>query len=307
MKKRKLLILFAMLLCLLPLSAMASTLPPIISTEETAAALSNPDLIILDIRKIEEYKAGHIPGAISMFYGNLAIKRGDSDNELTPDDELVDLLGSTGIKPESSIIVYGKTDTPADRVNITRVAWTLKYAGVAKVSVMNGGFEKWSIREKRAVSTDMAKPKAVSYKGKFNKAIFVNKDYVKNSLNKTLIVDVREPDFFEGKQKLPMVAKMGRIAGAVNLPSTQVFEKYPPGDHMETCCWTFKDTETLKNMATGVVGVDPNREIIVYCDTGRVASTWWFILSEVLGYKNVKLYDGSMQEWTKDDSAPMLP
>lgn len=307
MKKRKLLILFAMLLCLLSLSAMASTLPPIISTEETAAALSNPDLIILDIRKIEEYKAGHIPGAISMFYGNLAIKRGDSDNELTPDDELVDLLGSAGIKPESTIIVYGKTDTPADRVNVARVAWTLKYAGVGKVSIMNGGFEKWSIREKRAVSTDMAKPKAVSYKGKFNKAIFVNKDYVKNSLNKALIVDVREPDSFDGKQKLPMVAKLGRIAGAVNLPTMQIFEKYPPGEHMETCCWTIKETDALKNMATGVVGLDLNREIIVYCDTGRVASPWWFILSELLGYKNVKLYDGSMQEWTKDDSAPMLP
>ena len=100
MNKQKLFMLMAIFLCLLPLAAMATALPPIISTEETAAALTNPDLIILDIRKIEEYKAGHIPGAISMFYGTLAIKRGDSDNELTPDDELIDILGSAGIKPE---------------------------------------------------------------------------------------------------------------------------------------------------------------------------------------------------------------
>jgi thiosulfate/3-mercaptopyruvate sulfurtransferase len=50
-----------------------------------------------------------------------------------------------------------------------------------------------------------------------------------------------------------------------------------------------------------------NKEIIVYCDSGRVASAWWFILNEVLGYKNVKNYDGSMEEWTKDETAPVEP
>ena len=78
---------------------------------------------------------------------------------------------------------------------------------------------------------------------------------------------------FNGKQKLPFVAKAGRIAGAVNLPTAQVFEKYPPGEHLETCCYTFKEVNALKNMATGVVGGDLNREIIVYCDSGRVASS----------------------------------
>ncbi|MBN1547736.1 MAG: sulfurtransferase [Syntrophaceae bacterium] len=310
LKRRKILVLLAMLFFLLPFSAMATDLPPIVSTEELAAALTNPDLVVVDIRKVEEYKAGHIPGAISVFYGTLAITRADNANELPMDDDLIDTIGSAGIKPDSIVVIYGKTDTPPERVNITRAAWTLKYAGVEKVSVMNGGFEKWSIREKRPVSTEMEKPKSVSFKGKFNKTILADKDYVWKSLGSKgmiLIVDVREPDFFDGQQKLPFVAKAGRIAGAVNLPSMQVFEKYPPGDHMEMCCWTFKDTDTLRNMATGVVGLDPTREIIVYCDTGRVASTWWYILSQVLGYKNVKLYDGSMQEWSKDDNAPMLP
>ncbi|MCK7503363.1 MAG: rhodanese-like domain-containing protein [Desulfobacterales bacterium] len=104
-----------------------------------------------------------------------------------------------------------------------------------------------------------------------------------------------------------MWLKAGRIKGAVNLPTVQVFDKYPPGDHMEQCCWTYKDIAALKNMATGVVGSDLSKEIIVYCDSGRVASAWWFILREVMGYENVKSYDGSMEEWSKDETAPMEP
>jgi thiosulfate/3-mercaptopyruvate sulfurtransferase len=68
-----------------------------------------------------------------------------------------------------------------------------------------------------------------------------------------------------------------------------------------------KDRDQLKNMASGVVGSDLSREIIVYCDTGRVATAWWFILNEVLGYKNVRNYDGSMQEWAKDPKARIEP
>jgi thiosulfate/3-mercaptopyruvate sulfurtransferase len=307
MKKAKILMMTFIILCLLPMAALVQAFSPIVSTEDLAAGLTNPGQVIVDIRKVEEYKAGHIPGAINVFYGTWAIKIGDNDNQLPADDDLVDILGSAGIKPDSTVVIYGKTDTGSDRVNITRVAWTLKYAGVEKVSVMNGGFEKWSIREKRPVTTDATSPKSISYKGEFNKKILVDKGYVLANVGKVLIVDVREPDFFSGLQKLPFVAKAGRIAGAVNLPTMQIFEKYPPGEHMEPCCWTYKDKETLKNMATGVVGQDLSREMIVYCDTGKVASVWWFVLTEVLGYTNVKNYDGSTQEWMRDPNAPILP
>jgi thiosulfate/3-mercaptopyruvate sulfurtransferase len=306
-KTKRLLIPIIVFLCLFPLSALAQALSPILSTEDLATSLKNPDLVVVDIRKVEDYKAGHIPGAINVFYGTWAIKKGDSDNELPADDDLMDTLSSAGIRPESPVVVYSQTGTGPDRVNTTRVAWTMKYAGVKNISVLSGGFEKWSIREKRPLTEEVTRPKSVPYKGKFDKNVLATKSYVQSRLGKALIVDVREPDFFNGAQKLPFVAKAGRIAGAVNLPTAQVFDKYPPGEHLETCCYTFKGTDVLKNMATGVIGGDLNREIIVYCDSGRVASTWWFILHEVLGYKDVRNYDGSMQEWAKDPSAPVNP
>lgn len=299
--------LLVFLLILLPAAALAQGFGPIVSTDDLAKNLKEAGIIIVDIRKVENYKAGHIPGALGIAYNNWAPGKGGLKNEMPADDDLLDMLSSNGIGPDSTVVVYGTTGTGPDRVDVTRVAWTLKYAGVQKVSVLSGGLEKWAVREQREVSSDFVRPKAKAYKGKINKELVVKKDYVKNQIGKAMIVDVREPAFFKGEQKLPFVAKAGRIKGAVNLPTVQVFEKYPPGDHLEACCWTYKDLAALKNMASGVVGSDLDSEIIVYCDTGKVASAWWFILTEGLGYKNVKIYDGSTEDWMKDESAPTEP
>ena len=307
MKKIKFFPFLLIIFLLLPLAALAQEFSPVVSTEWLQQNLNNPKLIIVDIRKVEDYRVGHIPGAISVFYGTWAVKRGDIDNQLPEDDELVDILSSAGISSDSIVVVAGTTESGPDRVNITRVAWTLKYAGVKTVGILDGGHTKWIVREKRPVSTEPVRPKVKPYQGKFDKNLLATKDYVMSRMGKALIVDVREPEFFSGKNKLPFVAKAGRITGAVNLPTVQVFEKYPPGEHLETCCYTLKDKAQLKNMASGVVGSDLNREIIVYCDTGRVASMWWFILHEVLGYTNVRLYDGSMQEWATDPTAKIEP
>ena len=307
MKKIKYFSLLLIVFLFLPLTAIAQEFSPVVSTDWLQQNLDNPKVIIVDIRKVEDYRAGHIPGAISMFYGTWAIKKGELDNQLPEDDELIDLLSSAGISPDSIVVVAGTTESGPDRVNTTRVAWTLKYAGVKTVGILDGGYTKWMVREKRTVSTEAVKPKAKPYRGKFDKNLLAKKDYVMSQLGKALIVDVREPEFFNGTNKLPFVAKAGRIAGAVNLPTAQVFDKYPPGEHLETCCYTLKDKAQLKNMASGVVGSDLSREIIVYCDSGRVASMWWFILHDVLGYTNVKNYDGSMQEWAKDPNAKMEP
>ena len=295
------------LLILLPAMVWAEGFSPILSTDDLAKMLKDPGVIVVDIRKVEDYKAGHIPGALGIFYGNWAPGMGGLQNEMPADDDLIDLLSANGIGPDSTVVVYGTTAAPPDRANVTRVAWALKYAGVKKVAVLSGGFEKWATREKKEVSQEVVKPKAKPYTGKVNKDLLVKKDYVKNQIGKATIVDTREPAFFKGEQKLPFVAKAGRIKNSVNLPSVQIFDKYPPGEHMEQCCWTYKDVAALKNMASGVVGSDLDKEIIVYCDSGRVASIWWFILSDVMGFKNVKMYDGSAEDWMKDAAAPTEP
>lgn len=283
-----------LLVLAVPMAALAAAIAPLVATDWLQQNLNAPGQVIIDIRKVEEYKAGHIPNSVSSVYNTWAVKKGDLLNELPPEDDLRDALGVAGIGPDSTVVVIGKLDTPSDRADITRVAWTMKYAGVQNVSVLNGAINRW-VAEKKPVTSEPGKAKSRPYNGKFNPGMLVNKDYVMKNLGKTLIVDVREPDFYAGRKKLEFVPQAGRIKGAVNLPTSLVYQ--PDG--------TYKDKSGLAAAAEPVVGKDLSREIIVYCDTGKVCSTWWYMLTQVLGYKNVKSYDGSMMEWAKDPNAPV--
>ena len=295
MKRKKLIYLLFILVLAIPLSAFGREIAPIVSTDWLEKNLNNPKLVMVDIRKVEDYKEGHVPNSINVFYGTWAVKKKELDNELPELDDLFDIIGSAGIKPDSLVVVIGKTDTVPDRVNQTRIAWTLIYAGIENVAVLDGAYNKW-LKDKKPVSTDLVKPKSVEYKGKVNKEIFATKDYVLSRIGKSIIVDTRMPDFFFGVSKLPIVGKAGHIPGAVSLPSPWIF----------TEDGTFKAVEELEAMAAGVVGTDKSKEIIPCCDTGRLCSGWWYLLREVFGYKDVKYYDGSMQEWGKDPATPVV-
>jgi thiosulfate/3-mercaptopyruvate sulfurtransferase len=295
-KSVKFLLIFVLLGLLLPFALLARDIEPIVSTDWLEKNLNNPKLIIVDVRKVEDYKTGHIPNAINVVYGSWVVMKDGLRNEMPPTDDLSDVISAAGINPDSLVVVVGKTDSIPNRTDISRVAWTLKFAGIGNVALLDGGFDKWTT-DKKALSTDMVKAKSSSYQAKINAGLFADKAYVMNAVGKALIVDVREPEFYQGTKKMDFVAKPGRIKGAVNLPTSQAFT--PAG--------TFKSKADLSALATAATGADPSKEVIVYCDTGKVCTTWAFIMTDWLGYKNVKIYDGSTEEWMKDPQAPIEP
>jgi len=296
MKKLRLLGVMLVVLLLLPMSVFARDVAPIVSADWIEKNLANQKVVILDVRKVEEYKTGHIPGAVNVFYGSWAIKKGDLLNELPANDDLFDAIGSAGIDANSIVVLVGKTEAMPDRFDMTRVAWTLKYAGVENVAILDGGQNQW-VKDKKPLSTDAVKAKSKAYRGKINAGLFVNKDYVTSRLGKAIILDTRGPAFYQGKEKLPFVPKVGRIKGAVNLPVGQLFT--PEG--------LYKDQAALLALATAAVGADKTKEIIAYCDTGKTCTAWTFVLTDLFGYKDVKVYDGSSMEWLKDPNAPVEP
>jgi thiosulfate/3-mercaptopyruvate sulfurtransferase len=277
---------------LLPAAAFAAE--PFVTTEWLQANLSK--VTVLDVRKVEEYNDGHIPGSINVFYGVWGIKKGVLLNELPSDDDLKDILSAAGIEPTTQVVVVSKGETMPLRTDATRVAWTLRYAGVENAAVLSGGIEKW-IADKKPLSKDAVKPKAKPYRGKFNKQFLANKAYVMGALGKAVLGDVRAPEFFKGEKKLEFVPATGRIKGAVNLPPGALFN----ADN------TYKSKAEIEAIAKPIVGADLNKEIILYCDTGKVCTTWWLALNDLLGYKNVKVYDGSSMEWLADPAAPKEP
>jgi thiosulfate/3-mercaptopyruvate sulfurtransferase len=290
--KTKVVVVLLAALLLLPAAAFAGE--PFVTTEWLQGNLSK--VTVVDVRKVEEYNEGHIPGAINVFYGVWGIKKGVLLNELPSDDDMRDILSAAGIEPATAVVVVSKNETMPLRTDATRVAWTLRYAGVENVAVLSGGIEKW-VAEKKALSKDAVKPKAKGYKGKFNKQFFASKADVMGALGKAVLADVRPPEFFKGEKKLDFVAKTGRIKGAVNLPPGALFN--PDG--------TYKSKAEAEAIAKPVVGADLNKPIIVYCDTGKVCTTWWLALHDLLGYKDVKVYDGSSMEWMADPAAPVEP
>jgi thiosulfate/3-mercaptopyruvate sulfurtransferase len=289
----KLLIVFLFVL-LLPLAGQARGVEPIVSTDWLLENLKNPKLIILDVRRVEEYREGHIPGALSAFYGSWAYMKDGLYSSLPEKDDLNDTIGYFGIGFDNWVVVTGCMDTPRLSYQSARVACTLQYAGIKNVAILNGGMNKW-IAEKKPLSQKIAQAKAKTFTGKYSRAKFADKDYVKERLGKAVMLDVREREFFSGEKKMDCVPKIGHIPGAFNMPTSCAFNQDK----------TFKTKEELAAIAEAAIGKDRNKEIITYCDIGQCCPIWSYILAEVLNYKNVRLYDGAMQEWMQDPEAPV--
>ncbi len=278
-----------------PVVSSALDLPRIVTTDWLEKNGSDPAVRIVDIRKPEEFKAGHVPNAINLYFDSLAVKRNNLENQLPEADDLSDLLKDAGIDPTTLVVVVGPVDSLKYQVNQTRIAWTFRYAGVAQVGVLDGGFNKW-LAEKKPLATEAGKVVTAKGKTKSNPQFLASKADLAAKAGKAIILDARNPEFFFGVEKLPFVNRAGHPPHSVSLPSAWIFTKEG----------TYKSKDELASIATGVVGTDKAAEIIIYCDTGRLATGWWFILSEVLGYQKVAMYDGSMQEWAADANAPMV-
>ncbi|MBW1781542.1 MAG: sulfurtransferase [Deltaproteobacteria bacterium] len=272
----------------------ARSTPPIVTTDWLAKHMKDPGLVIVDIRSDKEYLAGHIPSAVHVPMPSWIVKRNGLLLEVPEDAALFQTLGSAGIDKDSKVVVVNRANHPYPLADTARVADMLIYAGVPNASVLSGGYDKW-VKEKKAVSKDPSKPTPVTYKGQTNKNMFVSKKDVQEKMGKCTLVDARTPDVYFGVVKEPFCARPGHIQGATCWPVPWMWTKEG----------TYKDSNALKQTAAGVMGDDPSKEIIVYCGVGGYAAAAWLVLHDVLGYQNVKIYDGSAQEWTADPSAPV--
>jgi thiosulfate/3-mercaptopyruvate sulfurtransferase len=166
---------------------------------------------------------------------------------------------------------------------------------VKNVAVLDGGYPKWAT-EHKPTSNDVPKVKSIPYSNKVNKEMFVSMDYVRKQIGKPLLIDARDAEVYFGVVIEPFAPKEGHIPHARSLPTPWMWKLNPDGTYV------YRDKKTLVAMATGVIGRHRDKEIIVYCGVGGYASSWWFVLTQVLGYENVKIFDGSAQEWVKKGS-----
>jgi thiosulfate/3-mercaptopyruvate sulfurtransferase len=291
---KKCFMLVILMLFFIPLAAFSANVEPVVSTDWLAKNLSNPKVVIIDIRKAEDYKENHIQNSINLVAKSWITKKKDILNEMISDDDLKDLIGDAGIKLDSIVVVVGTVTAPIDLVSAARVAWTLIYAGVKDAAILNGGIEKWE-KDGKPLAKTVMKPKAKPFTPKFDKTLLVNKDYVMKNLDKAIIVDVRPADFYSGEKKQTFVERAGHLKNAKNLPWGTLLNEDK----------TYKSKDEIEKIMAPVIGTDKTKTIIFYCDTGMFATPVWLMAYSLSGYTNAKVYDGSAQEWAADPNVPM--
>ncbi|NMM38869.1 MAG: sulfurtransferase [Glaciimonas sp.] len=266
---------------------------PLVTPVELKALLANPVVRVIDVRPGPEYVNNHIPGALSAPYGDW---RGPASNpgDLPLLPQLTKLVQRLGLTPANHVVVVSSGADSTDFGASARVYWTLKVLGLKNLSILNGGVEAWNAA---SLPQDRVVPKVVAstFAPKFDQSLIASRDEVAAQVNnpKTRLVDARPAAFFLGNASHPAAKVAGTIHNAVNLDNGKWFK---PGTAI------FLSVEDAKKVAA-IAGITSQDQIISFCNTGHWAATNWFAMSEILGLKNVKLYPGSMVDWTQASSA----
>ena len=179
-------------------------------------------------------------------------------------DDLEDTVCSLGLDEGSHVIIVGKSSADEDLVNTTRVAWTLKYAGVKNLSILDGGYDKWLVGN-NPVSIQTKRPSKGSFKCHPDDSILATKTNVDCSCTgKAAIVDTRPSTQYTGETVCVMVKKKGHIPGAMNLPYSLVFTKqggFEKKERLQDICfqehWESTRIEKLSSFAPMVAMLLP--------------------------------------------------
>lgn len=277
----------------------------LVSTDWVADHSKDSNVRIIEVNEdILLYDTGHVPNAVKIDWQahlNEPVRR-----EFIGTEDFSKLMDSIGVKNDTTVVFYG------DRNNwwATYAYWIFKLNGHDNVKVMDGGRKKW-VDEGRELTKDVPSFSSSGYKAKQGPIdkIRAFRDEVlahiggrqpKKDANKEL-VDVRSPGEYSGELShmadYPQegTLRSGHIPGAQSIPWAQAVDA-------DTA--TFKSADELKALYGGK-GVTPNKDVVVYCRIGERSSHTWFVLHELLGYGNVRNYDGSWTEWGNGVGLPI--
>jgi thiosulfate/3-mercaptopyruvate sulfurtransferase len=268
----------------------------LVSTDWVYEHLGEPNVAIVEVDvDTKAYEEGHVPGAIAW---NWQTQLCDTvQRDIIKKADLEKLLGQSGISNDTTIVLYGDNNNWF----AAWAFWQLKVYGHEDVRLMNGGRKKL-LAEGRELSTETPAVSKTSYRAKnpdLSLRIFMPEMMKTYQSANTALVDVRSADEFTGKILAPpglpeTCQRGGHIPGATNIGWGLACNEDG----------TFKNYNELKSLYEGQ-GVTPDKEVVAYCRIGERSSHSWFVLKYLLGYPNVKNYDGSWTEWGNLVAAPL--
>lgn len=277
---------------------------PLVSTQWLAAHLSDPDLRIVDIRghvlpasvppphyfnHYDDYLTSHIPGAVFIDWVKEITDPDDPRHaRLAKPDRYAAAMSRAGIGPNTHVVAYDD----AGGLFASRMWWSLSYYGHTRVSVLDGGWQKW-ITEGFPVTAEMPHIAPTAFVPNPNPAIFRSSDQVQQAIGTgALILDARSPEEFAGQYA--RAVRTGHIPGAHNLPRSTLISAegmlLPP--------------EELRRMFEAAGAQGDGQEVITYCNAG-VSASMALLAYRVAGFEGGAVYDGSWKDWGNDPARPI--
>ena len=269
----------------------------LVSTDWVAEHLDDPSIVIVESNEdILLYETGHIQNAVKVDWQN------ELQDQLVRDyvnkDDFEKLMSEKGISNDHTVVFYG------DRSNwwACYALWTFKVLGHEKCLIMNGGRQKW-VDEERPLTKDVAERDKTDYKvAGINESIRAFRDDVIIHLEgNNPLIDVRSPKEFSGElthmEAYPQEGCLrgGHVPTAKNVPWARAANEDG----------TFKSADELAAIYNDEVGLQDGDDVIAYCRIGERSSHTWFVLTYLLGFQNVRNYDGSWTEWGNLVRAPI--
>lgn len=275
---------------------------PLVTPAWLQIHLRDGDLRVLDIRSVvdgggrQAYEQAHIPGAVHTDYAKdgWRVTKGMASGLLPEAEALSALFGRLGLLPGQHIVIVGAGNGPGDFSAAARVYWTLKTARHRRLSILVGGMAAWTRDAARPTEAGAGAPVLpTSYPVSFDLSWRCDLAGAQRAVaeGSAVLLDSRALSFFEGRDKSPQAKRPGRLPDAIHLDHVLAFE-------------TDKQLKPRADLVA-LFGNVPDKPVVNYCNTGHQAATNWFILSEVLGRREITLYDGSMSEWTEEHDRPV--
>jgi thiosulfate/3-mercaptopyruvate sulfurtransferase len=261
----------------------------LVTTEWLAERLGEDGLVVAEVDENPDlYDEGHVPGAVKLHWRDDL--QDPVERDIVDRETFERVLGERGIGNSTTVVLYG------DKNNwfAAYAYWYLKVYGHGDVRILDGGRQKW-IDEQRELTTDVPSPTAQSYAAQDrDETIRAYRDQVREWLEAggVSLVDVRSPGEYAGELIAPPgyeqegAQRAGHIPTAVSIPWASAVRDDG----------TFKSADELRELYE-TRGVTPSQPVTAYCRIGERSAHTWFVLSELLGYEEVRNYDGSWTEW----------
>jgi len=246
----------------------------LITAQELGKIYKNKDVVVVSTRKASDYKKVHIFGAVHVDHTQL-YNDGPVKNMLKSPAEIAQILGSKGIGDSKKVVLY---DDGTGKY-AGRLYWILDYLGAKDVKILDGHMDAWRAARK-PVTKNPSKVAAATFTPKADKSKIATMAEVK--AGGATIIDARSAAEFGGTATTEL--RKGHIPGAINIEYTQTMDAKGK----------IKSTDALTKV---FAKVPKEKQVIVYCESGVRAGIVYFTLTSVLGYTNVKVYEGAYLEW----------